>query len=539
MPAKWLATRDLDLSSLTRFPGNARRGNVGEIRKSIRRHGQYRALVVRAHDGKFTVIAGNHTADALEAEGHETARCELIECTDGEARRIALSDNRLGELPGPDGKRYDDEALAELLSSLDGDYEGTGWAEEDLAALLGDDGEPGLPAGGGAPGGPAPGEPDPADELPGPPAEPVTQPGDLWLLGPHCRLLCGDSTSPDDVKRVTGGRTVTMIHADPPYGMGKESDGVLNDNLYGPKLDAFQMRWWRAWLPFLADNGSAYVWGNAPDLWRLWWAGGLGADPDLMVRNEIVWDKGSAPGMHAAGEHSYVTATERCLFIMRGQQFLGNLNKGDFPEVYEPLRAWLCAERDKAGWTGKDVNALTGTQMSGHWFTRSQFIPVSERNYRLLQEAAAGRAFTRSYADLFGEMFPTARGDGNAHRRDLAAQLREERTFFDNTHDVMTDVWEFPRVTGAERFGHATPKPVRLAERAIRTSSRPGDLVGVPFGGTGPEFIAAHRTGREVAAVELEPGWCDAILARWQAATGIEPERALAVGGTEPVSFAG
>ena len=47
MPATFVATRELPLSSLARFPGNARRGNVEEIRKSLRRHGQYRAIVVR------------------------------------------------------------------------------------------------------------------------------------------------------------------------------------------------------------------------------------------------------------------------------------------------------------------------------------------------------------------------------------------------------------------------------------------------------------------------------------------------------------
>src|ERR1700733_512294 len=120
---------------------------TAEIRKSIRRHGQYRAIVVRVHDGQHTVLAGNHTADALEAEGHETARCELIECSDDEARRINLADNRLGELPGPEGLRYDDDELAQLLSQLDEDYEGTGWSAEDVEALTGADNY--FPTGGG------------------------------------------------------------------------------------------------------------------------------------------------------------------------------------------------------------------------------------------------------------------------------------------------------------------------------------------------------------------------------------------------------
>jgi hypothetical protein len=151
--------RQVALADLTRFPGNARRGNVPEIRKSVARLGQYRAIVVRDTGTGLVILAGNHTADALAAEGHETARCEVIECDDDEARRISLADNRLGELPSPEtGERYDGEALAELLSQLDGDYDGTGWDVYDvdnLADALGRD-EPGSGGTGGS-------APDPGD----------------------------------------------------------------------------------------------------------------------------------------------------------------------------------------------------------------------------------------------------------------------------------------------------------------------------------------------------------------------------------------
>jgi len=66
LPATWVDTREIPLAELTRFPGNARRGNVAEIRKSLMRHGQYRAVVVRDDNGAYTVLAGNHTTAALE-----------------------------------------------------------------------------------------------------------------------------------------------------------------------------------------------------------------------------------------------------------------------------------------------------------------------------------------------------------------------------------------------------------------------------------------------------------------------------------------
>jgi ParB-like chromosome segregation protein Spo0J len=133
MPATWTSTRDIQIRDLTRFPGNARRGNVEEIRASIRRHGQYRAIVVRDTGTELVILAGNHTRDALEAEGHTAARCEVIECSDDEARRINLGDNRLSDIAEEDNR-----ALAELLAALDGDLEGTGWTVYDLDNLADD-----------------------------------------------------------------------------------------------------------------------------------------------------------------------------------------------------------------------------------------------------------------------------------------------------------------------------------------------------------------------------------------------------------------
>ena len=82
----------------------------------------------------------------------------------------------------------------------------------------------------------------------------------------------------------------SLFLADPPYGMGKETDGVMNDNLYGAKLDAFLMECWRACRPALKSNASAYVWGIAESLWRLWYRG-LADSESMTLRNQIIWDK--------------------------------------------------------------------------------------------------------------------------------------------------------------------------------------------------------------------------------------------------------
>jgi DNA modification methylase len=81
-----------------------------------------------------------------------------------------------------------------------------------------------------------------------------------------------------------------------------------------------------------------------------------------------------------------------------------------------------------------------------------------------------------------------------------------------------SDVWQInkPRVNDL----HPTMKPVELVERAIRNSSRPGDVVLDPFGGSGTTMIAAEKSGRAARLIELDPKYVDVIVRRWQQFTG-------------------
>jgi DNA modification methylase len=84
------------------------------------------------------------------------------------------------------------------------------------------------------------------------------------------------------------------------------------------------------------------------------------------------------------------------------------------------------------------------------------------------------------------------------------------------------DVWQFDKP--AKNNLHPTMKPIALVERAIRNSSKSRDVVLDPFGGSGTTMIAAERSGRRARLIELDPGYVDVILERWQ---GVAGQRAL------------
>ncbi len=104
------------------------------------------------------------------------------------------------------------------------------------------------------------GQTDP-DDVPAPPAEAVTKPGDLWLLGSH-RLLCGDATNATDVQKILGGLTPKMIFTDPPWNVAigqdsnprhRQREGLQNDDL-GEDFQSFLHGWTAACLPALEGD---------------------------------------------------------------------------------------------------------------------------------------------------------------------------------------------------------------------------------------------------------------------------------------------
>ena len=493
-PADHVERRSVE--SLIPYARNARTHSdeqVAQIAASIKEWGVTTAILID-EDGQ--IIAGHGRVMAARKLGIEDIPVMIAAgWTEAQRRAYVLADNQLAANAGWDMDLLKVE-IGDL--SLEGfNLDLIGFDDKMLAGLLEEQTE-GLTD---------------EDAVPEVPVDPVTVLGDVWLLGKH-RVMCGDSTSIDAVEKLMKGERATLLHADPPYGMGKALDGVANDNLYNDKLDVFQMEWWTTFRPFLLDSASAYIWGNAPELWRLWYKAGLGESERLMMRSQIIWDKppsASAYGSPIGSEamRSYPHGYEVCLFFFLGEQGFNN-NADNYWEGWEPLRLYLEREMKSLGWKTSDINTATGTFMGGHWVTKSQWMLPTAEQYAKIQSAAKGRAFKREHDELKRE------------HDELKREFYATRAYFDNTHDNMTDVWQFSRVTGEERHGHATPKPVAMMERVMR-SSLPKDGISVePFGGSGSTLIGAEKTGRICYTMELQEKYCDVIIKRWQDFTGQE-----------------
>jgi DNA modification methylase len=403
---------------------------------------------------------------------------------------------------------WDEPALAALLQEVaasdDVALSSTGFDADELDDLLRDLGQLGEP----------PADPgaqvDRAAELQ---EKWQVKRGDVWEIGQHV-IMCGDSSTSKDTDELLFRceDSVVLCHADPPYGMGKEKDGIINDNLYKEKLDEFQMAWWDSCRTHLEHNASVYIWGNAEDLWRLWYCGGLRDSERLTVRNEIVWDKGdSGVGKVSlqgyAGLRSYAPGSERCLFFMLGEQQMST-NADNYWDGWENIRLYLKQQKELMGWDIATCKRLAGhSETSGcHWFDKSQWTMPTREVYKSWQREARGDGFKCDYDEIKREWLST-------------------RAYFDNTHDNMTDVWQFPRVQGDDRWGHATPKPVEMIRRIITSSSQHGDIVYIPFTGSGSALVACEQTGRVGYGMEIAPEYVSVTLERL-AGMGLQPTRA-------------
>lgn len=459
---------------------------INQVASSIKEFGFTNPVLV---DEQMGVIAGHGRIMAANKLGLDEVPCIILKgLTEAQKKAYVIADNQLALNSGWDLDMLKLEV--ESLQEMDFNIDLLGFDDDFLDGLLPVEEIEGLTD---------------EDEVPDlEKIDPVSVRGDVWQLG-HNRVMCGDSTMIDDIKKLTHGEMAQLLHADPPYGMGKEGDGVANDNLYNDDLDKFQMDWWVAFRTCLHDNASAYIWGNSPDLWRLWYAR-LSKSERLTFRNQIVWDKRHGQGMNSDQHRQYATTVESCLFFMVGEQGFNN-NADNYWEGWNSIRNYLVAEKEKSGLTNAEIKGATSTYHTHYWST-SQWAMPTEKDYIAIQKRSEGKAFAKPYDELKKE------------HDELKKEFYSTRAYFDNSHETMRDVWEYPRVVGNERHEHATPKPVAMMERVMKSSLPPKGLCLEPFGGSGSTLMGAEKSGRRCYTMELQPFYVDVIINRWQNFTG-------------------
>jgi DNA modification methylase len=200
---------------------------IAKVATSIKEYGFRQPIVV---DAGGVVVAGHTRLLAAKTLDLKTVPVHVaLDLSPAQVKAYRLADNRSAEETS-----WDLELLPlelEGLIELEYDLGLLGFEQGELAKLLTT---------------PKEGLVDP-DELPDPPPEPVTRPGDLWELGPH-RLLCGDSTDPAAVKRLMAGRRACLMATDPPYLVdydgghhpATEGNGGKAGKVYEKEWDAYR-----------------------------------------------------------------------------------------------------------------------------------------------------------------------------------------------------------------------------------------------------------------------------------------------------------
>lgn len=277
MTVEWPADRveRRAVEALIPYARNARTHSpeqVAQLAASIREWGWTVPVLVDEDGG---IIAGHGRVLAARKLGlAEVPVMVAAGWSEAQRRAYVLADNKLTLNAG-----WDNALLAEELKGLADlgfDAKLVGFSADELAALAVTD----VPADG-----------DETDDLPEPTADPVTCPGDVWILGRH-RLLCGDSTNPQHIEQLMAGAEADLCFTSPPYGQQRDYKKGIADwdalmqgvfsilpmkpdaqvlvNLGLIHRDGEWMPYWEGWIEWMRQAGwrrfGWYVWDQGPGL---------------------------------------------------------------------------------------------------------------------------------------------------------------------------------------------------------------------------------------------------------------------------------
>ena len=330
-------------------------------------------------------------------------------------------------------------------------------------------------------------------------------------------LIQGDCVT--EMKRLPDS-SIDLIATDPPYFRVKSNEAW--DNAWDSREKFLQ------WLGVVADewkrilkpNGSLYVFASPQMAWHV---EGLIRER-FNVLNNISWAKHDGSGYGTGGHskvekeslRSFFPQTERIIFaehygadnIAKGEA--GYAAKCDELRgfIFEPLRAYLDSERQRAGVSVRQVaeafqrktGSRTVTGMAGHWFTSVQWTLPTKENYEWLRQTLSDLNHNNEYLRTEYEELRT-------EYEELRTEYEElRRPFFASPDVAFTDVWTFPTVQW-QVGKHPCEKPLSLIEHIVSLSSRPGATVLDCFLGSGTTGHACIKLGRKFIGIDSSAHW--------------------------------
>ena len=292
----------LSIDKLIPYAKNSRThsdAQVAQIAASIQEWGFTTPILI---DDQHSVIAGHGRLAAARKLGlKEVPVIVATGWTDAQKRAYVIADNKLALNAG-----WDNELLALELAELDGlgfDVELTGFSDEEIKALMPVEVTEGLT--------------DP-DDAPAVQENPVTVPGDVWVMGKH-RLMCGDSTSISAVEQLMDGNKADMVFTDPPYGVAyegghnaKKRQQIKNDALEGENLTGLFYGALSVAVTVTHDHAAFYVWyasGKSVETFAAF------SDLPLKLRAIIQWYKVRS-GL-GAFMSQYIRNCEPCIYAFK------------------------------------------------------------------------------------------------------------------------------------------------------------------------------------------------------------------------------
>lgn len=304
------------------------------------------------------------------------------------------------------------------------------------------------------------------DEVPEPPAVPVTKLGDLWLLGEH-RLLCGDSRDSLAWERLTCGAEINVCMTSPPYASQRKYD---ESSGFKPISPDEYVEWWEPLQQYvrehLASDGSFFV-NIKPNA--------EGLDTELYVFDLVCamvrqWD--------------WHFATELCWERTGIPKSVSRRFKNQFEPIYQ-----------------------FGL---GEWKMRPKSVAHSSSRFPKPRGKGAGNT---SWAEHQGSNWIHMSG----HQGESGFQW-----FGDDVGEGMAYPGNrLPTFAGShEATGHAAAFPVGLPSFFFKAYSDEGDNVADPFMGSGSSLIAAEQLHRRCYGIEISPQYCDVVVKRWETLTG-------------------